>query len=70
MRLTLENASGEFVELDVNTTATNEWEELVWDFTGMNTSPEFTTVVVFFEFVVDLPGDGSTYYFDEIEFDN
>lgn len=70
VRLKLENASGEFVELDVNTTVTNQWEELVWDFTGMNTSPEFTTVVVFFEFVVDLPGDGSTYYFDEIEFDN
>ena len=24
-------------------------------------------MVVFFEFVVDLPGDGSTYYYDDIE---
>ena len=24
-------------------------------------------VVIFFEFVVDLPGDGSTYYYDDIE---
>ncbi len=70
VRLKLENANGEFVELDVNTTVTNQWEELVWDFSGMNTTPNFSTVVVFFEFVVDLPGDGTTYYFDDIEFAN
>lgn len=70
VRLKLENGNGDFVELDVNTTVTNQWEELVWDFSGLNTTPEFTTVVVFFEFVVDLPGDGSTYYFDDIEFAN
>lgn len=70
VRLKLENGAGDFVELDVNTTVTNQWEELVWDFSGMNTSPEFTTVVIFFEFVVDLPGDGTTYYFDEIDYAN
>ncbi|NND63154.1 MAG: hypothetical protein HKN48_08150 [Flavobacteriaceae bacterium] len=70
VRLKLENGNGEFVELDVNTTVTNQWEELVWDFSGMNTTPAFDTVVVFFEFVVDLPGDGSTYYFDDIDYAN
>ena len=68
VRLKLENSdSSQFVELDVNTTVENEWEELVWDFTGLTAGIEFTKVVVFFEFVVDLPGDGTTYYFDDIE---
>lgn len=70
VRLKLENGDGDFIELDVNTTVTNQWEELVWDFTGMNTTPEFTTVVIFFEFIVDLAGDGTTYYFDEIDYAN
>ena len=70
VRLKLENGDGDFIELDVNTTVTNQWEELVWDFSGMNTTPEFTTIVVFFEFVVDLPGDGTTYYFDDIDYAN
>ncbi len=70
VRLKLENGNGDFVELDVNTTVTNQWEELVWDFSGQNTAPAFDTVVVFFEFVVDLPGDGTTYYFDDIDYAN
>jgi len=70
VRLKLENGAGDFVELDVNTTTSNQWEELVWDFAGQNTAPEFTAIVVFFEFVVDLPGDGSTYYFDDIDYAN
>ena len=70
VRLKLENSGGDFVELDVNTTVTNQWEELVWDFTGTTSGIEFTQVVVFFEFVVDLPGDGSTYYFDDVSVTN
>jgi hypothetical protein len=70
VRLKLENSNGDFVELDTNTTTSNAWEELVWDFAGQNTAPEFATVVVFFEFIVDLPGDGSTYYFDDIDYAN
>lgn len=67
VRLKLENADGsQFVELDVNTTTINQWEELVWDFSGMTGGIEFTKLVIFFEFVVDLPGDGSTYYFDDV----
>lgn len=73
IRLKLETASGgsEFVELDRNTTVTNQWEELVWDFTGdPQIGLDFVQIVVFFEFVVDLPGDGSTYYFDDIQLAN
>lgn len=70
VRLKLETAAGgsEFVELDVNTTVIDTWEELTWDFTGMlDPTLEYVRVIVFFEFVVDLPGDGSTYYFDDID---
>ena len=71
VRLKLENPDGSlFVELDVNTTMVNEWEELTWDFTGMTTNNLYTKVVVFFEFIVDLPGDDSVYYYDDIELEN
>lgn len=67
VRLKLEAAGGVFVELDTNTTQENQWETLTWDFSGQTSGIDFTTVVVFFEFVPDLPGDGSTYYYDDIE---
>jgi hypothetical protein len=67
VRLKLEAVGGAFVELDAMTTVENQWETLTWDFTGQTTGIDFTTVIVFFEFVVDLPGDGSTYYYDDIE---
>ena len=71
VRLKLESDDGsQFVELDVNTTVANEWEELVWDFSGMDLTPDFNKAVLFFEFVVDLPGDGSTYYADDIKLAN
>ncbi len=65
--LKLESPDGNtFVELAVNTTLVNEWEELTWDFSGMTDNDLYTKAVIFFEFVTDLPGDGSTYYFDDI----
>ena len=67
VRLKLEGPGGEFIELDVNTTVENEWETLTWDFSGQTAGVDWLTVVLFFEFVVDLPGDGSTYYYDDIE---
>ena len=67
MRLENEdNTSG--IELDVNTTVANTWETLTFDFSSMiDPALDYVTVVVFFEFIVDLSGDGSTYYFDNIE---
>jgi len=67
VRLKLEGSAGEVLELDVNTTVANQWETLTWDFTGQTGEVEWLTVVLFFEFVVDLPGDGSTYYYDDIQ---
>ena len=66
VRLKLEGPGGEFIELDVNTTLENEWETLTWDFTGQTAGVDWLTVVLFFEFVIDLPGDGTTYYYDDI----
>lgn len=71
IRVKLENSDGsQFVELDVNTTTSNAWEELVWDFTGLTSGSSFTKVVIFFEFDDTTTGDGSTYYFDDIELTN
>jgi hypothetical protein len=68
VRLALENqTTGNQVFVDVNTTATDSWETLTYDFTGViNPAIQYNRIVVFFEFVVDLPGDGSTYYFDTL----
>ena len=66
VRLKLEGPGGEFIELDVNTTLENEWETLTWDFTGQTAGVDWLTVVLFFEFIEGLPGDGTTYYYDDI----
>ncbi len=68
VRVRLENADNSVgFELDANTTTINEWEELEWDFSSLNPTADLVRVVVFFEFVPDLPGDGSTYYYDDIQ---
>ena len=67
VRLKLEGAGGAFLELDANTTVANQWETLTWDFTGLTAGTDYTTVIIFFEFVPGLGGDGSTYYYDNIE---
>ncbi len=56
------------IELDSNTTTSNVWEEIEWDFSGVyNPSVDYVRIVVFFEFIPGLPGDGSTYYYDDIQ---
>lgn len=69
IRLQIESFDGSQVAfLDVNTTTTNEWETLTFDFTGeLPEDVSYWRVVVFFEFVVGLEGDGTTYYYDNIE---
>jgi hypothetical protein len=52
-------------EIDAVTTTSNAWEELEYDFSGINTAESYQKVVVFFDF--DNPGDGSIYYFDDIK---
>ena len=67
VRLKIEDGTGWFLELDVNTTVEGQWEILTWDFTGQTAGVDVNKVVVFFEFIEGLPGDGSTYYYDDIE---
>ncbi|OIQ24134.1 hypothetical protein [Lacinutrix sp. MedPE-SW] len=65
VRLKLENSAdnSQFFEVDMNTTVTNSWEELVYD---LSSAPAFNydRIVLFFDFGVS--GDDSVYYFDEI----
>lgn len=65
VKLKLENSANgdEAYEVDMNTTVSNAWEELVYDFSA---APDFyyDRVVIFFDF--GNPGDDATYYFDEI----
>lgn len=61
---------GIFMEVTATTAVENEWEELIFDFSELDTSREYSKVILFFEFVPDLPGDGSTYYYDDIQLTN
>ena len=73
IRFALERNDGSAAQVfvDVNTTTSNEWEEIVFDFNGVaDSSVDYNRIVVFMEFVVDLLGDGSTYYFDDIQLAN
>jgi hypothetical protein len=53
------------IERDVVNTTANAWEDLVFDFTGINNADNYQRLVVFFDF--GNGGDGSTYYFDDIQ---
>lgn len=69
IRVALETAGGgNQIFIDANTTTSNEWEELEFDYSGVyNPSLDYQRVIVFFEFIVNLPGDGSTYYYDDLQ---
>jgi beta-glucanase (GH16 family) len=72
IRLKVENAADPnlFAEMDVVTTVANAWEPLNFDFStvGIDTSVEYSKAIIFFDFVVDKPGDGATYYWDDLQF--
>ena len=62
----LEPSGEPAIEVSVNTTVANEWEELTFDFTGQ-TDGEFTGISFFFDF--GTAGDGTdnfTFYFDDV----
>ena len=68
VRMKLEANTGEFVELDQNTSLEDEWEELSYDFSGQP-SDLYSKIVLIFN--MGTVGDGSansTYYFDDIAF--
>jgi hypothetical protein len=52
-------------EVDVKNTKANDWEDLIFDFSGANQSFTYQRLVVFFDF--GNPGNGAEYYFDDIE---
>ncbi len=67
VKLKVENLdSGDIAyEMDATTTTSNEWEELVYDFSGIDDSQSYQKIVIFFDF--DNVGDDSDYYFDDIK---
>ncbi|TVZ60288.1 hypothetical protein NA63_2840 [Flavobacteriaceae bacterium MAR_2010_105] len=68
VKLKLENADATVThEVDLNTSVTNAWEELIYDYSGAPTA-DYVRVVIFFDFGNN--GDGSVYYFDEFKLTN
>jgi hypothetical protein len=67
VKLKLENLADNTIntELDATTTTANAWEELTYDFTGINNANKYQRVVVFFDF--GNAGTGAAYYFDDIK---
>ena len=65
VKLKLENADASIThEVDMLTTVANSWELLTFDF-GDAPEADYIRVVIFFDF--GTVGDGSLYYFDEME---
>ena len=66
VKLKLENQTNSALntELDATTTVANDWQELTYDFTGINNANNYQKVIVFFNF--GAVGTGTTYYFDDI----
>lgn len=68
VKLKLENANASVThEVDMSTTVSNSWEQLIFDF-GNAPAADYVRMVIFFDF--GKPGDGSVYYYDEIELVN
>lgn len=55
-------------ELTVNTTVANQWEELTYDFTGINNANNYQNFVLIFD--MGTAGTGATYYFDDVKLSN
>ena len=68
VKLKLENADASIVyEVDVTSSVTDDWEELIYDFSAAPAA-DYMRIVFFFDF--GNPGDGSNYYIDEIQLTN
>jgi hypothetical protein len=71
--LKVENASngGINFEKEVTTSVANAWEDLVFDYSAINTANAYSNIVIIFE--LGTPGDGSanfTFLFDDIRLTN
>ena len=68
IKLKLENADASIVhEVDLLSSVSNEWEQLVYDFSDAPAA-DYTRIVIFFDF--GNPGDDSIYYYDEFQLTN
>ncbi|MFP9113160.1 hypothetical protein ACLI1A_04415 [Flavobacterium sp. RHBU_3] len=56
------------IEKTTTTTVANQWEEITFDFTGIDNSKNYQQIVLFFNF--NVSGTGETYYFDDIKQSN
>lgn len=67
VKMKLENLADPNIntEVDVTNSIANGWEELVFDFTGVNNANNYQRIVLFFNFGNN--GTGLNYYFDDIE---
>lgn len=67
VKLKLENATDPNIsaEVDVRNKLANQWEELIFDFTGLSDGKDLSKLIFFFDF--ENGGDGATYFFDDIE---
>lgn len=54
------------IEISVDNTKTNEWEELTFDFSSVTATDEFTRLTVFFDLAIDSTGVDVTSLFDEL----
>lgn len=66
VKLKVENATDNTIlkEVDAVTTTSNQWEELTYDFSSIDTSKTYHKIVIFFDYGV--AGDATTYYLDDI----
>lgn len=51
-------------EVDIATTVANSWEYMTFDFAGADFTKQYSKVIIFFDF--GNPGNGASYYFDDI----
>ncbi len=54
------------IELPVENTVTDEWEELTFDFSGVADDANYQTLTIFFDLGIDATGEDVTSYFDDI----
>ena len=68
VKVKIENADASIThEVDMNTTVSDAWEEIVYDFSAAPAA-DYVKAVVFFDFGVS--GDDSVYYFDDFQLTN
>ncbi len=56
------------IELPVDNTVTDQWEELTFDFSAVTDDANFTRLTIFFDLGIDATGTDVTSYFDDIVF--